>query len=57
VKSRSITYVEGTGRLVAPNAVEVDGKRYEGRNVVLATGSYAKSLPGARGRRPAGRDQ
>jgi dihydrolipoamide dehydrogenase len=46
VKSRSITYVEGTGRLVAPNAVEVDGKRYEGRNVVLATGSYAKSLPG-----------
>jgi dihydrolipoamide dehydrogenase len=46
VKSRSITYVEGTGRLVAPNAVEVDGKRIEGRNVVLATGSYARSLPG-----------
>ncbi len=46
VKSRGITYVEGTGKLVAPNAVEVDGKRYEGRNVVLATGSYAKSLPG-----------
>jgi dihydrolipoamide dehydrogenase len=46
VKSRSITYVEGTGRLVAPNAVEVDGTRYEAPAVVLATGSYARSLPG-----------
>lgn len=46
VKSRGITYVEGTGTLVAPNAVEVDGVRYEGRNVVLATGSYSRSLPG-----------
>ena len=47
VKSReSVTYVEGTGRLVAANAVEVNGQRYEGRNVVLATGSYARTLPG-----------
>ena len=46
VKSRGVTYVEGFGRLVGPNAVEVDGTRYEGRNVVLASGSYARSLPG-----------
>jgi dihydrolipoamide dehydrogenase len=47
VRSRKITYVEGTGRLVAPDAVEVDGHRYTGRRaVVLATGSYAKTLPG-----------
>jgi len=46
VKSRKITYVEGIGRLVSPTAVEVDGQRYEGRHVVLATGSTAKSLPG-----------
>lgn len=46
VSSRGITYVEGSGRFVAPNAVEVDGRRYTGRAVVLATGSYAKSLPG-----------
>ncbi len=46
VKSRAIEYVEGFGRLVAPNAVEVDGKRYEGKNIVLATGSFARSLPG-----------
>ena len=46
VKSRKITYVEGTGKLVSPAAVEVDGQRYEGRHIVLATGSVPKSLPG-----------
>ncbi len=46
VKSRKITYVEGAGRLVSPTAVEVDGQRYEGRHVVLATGSVPKTLPG-----------
>ncbi|MDQ1747955.1 MAG: dihydrolipoamide dehydrogenase, partial [Frankiaceae bacterium] len=47
VKSRNITVVEGTGKLVAPNAVEVDGTRYEAsKAVVLATGSYSRSLPG-----------
>jgi dihydrolipoamide dehydrogenase len=46
VKSRDITYIEGEGRLVAPNTVEVAGVQYVGRNVVLATGSYARSLPG-----------
>jgi dihydrolipoamide dehydrogenase len=46
VSSRGVRCVEGTGRFVAPNAVDVDGQRYTGRAVVLATGSYAKSLPG-----------
>jgi len=46
VKSRAITYVEGEGKLVSPTAVEVDGRRYEGRHVLLATGSYARTLPG-----------
>ncbi|MDT4986655.1 MAG: dihydrolipoamide dehydrogenase [Micromonosporaceae bacterium] len=46
IKSRTIVYVEGEGRLVAPNTVEVNGERYVGRNIVLATGSYSKSLPG-----------
>ncbi|MDM4720085.1 dihydrolipoyl dehydrogenase [Micromonospora sp. WMMA1363] len=44
--NKAITVVEGHGRLVAPNTVEVNGKRYTGRNIVLASGSYAKSLPG-----------
>ncbi|MFN8183417.1 MAG: dihydrolipoyl dehydrogenase [Candidatus Nanopelagicales bacterium] len=46
VKGRDITYVTGTGRLVAKDAVEVDGRTYRGRAVVLGTGSYARSLPG-----------
>lgn len=46
VRSRGVTLVEGHGRLVAPDAVEVDGVRWTGRHVVLATGSYARSLPG-----------
>jgi len=46
VKSRNITFVEGHGRLVAKDTVEVNGERYTGTNVVLATGSYAKTLPG-----------
>ena len=46
VKSRNVTFVEGAGRLVGPRTVEVNGEQYTGTNVVLATGSYAKSLPG-----------
>ncbi|MFB8229547.1 dihydrolipoyl dehydrogenase [Cellulosimicrobium sp. NPDC055967] len=46
VASRGITFVEGHGRLVSQDTVEVDGTRYTGRHVVLATGSYSRSLPG-----------
>ncbi len=46
VKSRNITYIEGHGRLVSKDTVEVNGEKYTGKNVVLATGSYAKTLPG-----------
>jgi len=46
VKSRNITYVEGHGKLVSKNQVEVNGVVYTGKNVVLATGSYPRTLPG-----------
>src|SRR3954463_12871352 len=47
VKQRKVEVVEGTGKLVAPNAVEGDGTRYEAtKAVVLASGSYSRSLPG-----------
>jgi len=46
IKSRAITVVEGYGRLTGPNTVEVDGQTLTGEHVVLATGSYARSLPG-----------
>ncbi|MCU1617466.1 MAG: bfmBC [Frankiales bacterium] len=46
IKAHKIEYVEGEGRLVSPTAVQVGDRTYEGRHVLLATGSYARSLPG-----------
>jgi dihydrolipoamide dehydrogenase len=46
VKSRGIEVVEGEGRLVGPKTVQVGTDTYTGTNVVLATGSYSRSLPG-----------
>jgi dihydrolipoamide dehydrogenase len=46
LKQDKITVVAGSGKLVAQDAVEVDGQRYVGRNIILATGSYSRSLPG-----------
>ena len=46
VKSRNITFIEGHGKLVAKDTVEVNGTKYTGKNIVLATGSYAKTRPG-----------
>ena len=46
VNSRSITYVEGHGKLISKDSIEVNGQTYTGKNIVLATGSYAKTLPG-----------
>ncbi|MDQ2585807.1 dihydrolipoyl dehydrogenase [Saccharothrix yanglingensis] len=45
-KANKVTLVEGAGTFVGDKTVEVNGDRYTGRNVVLATGSYARSLPG-----------
>ena len=46
IKARKITFVTGEGKLTGPNTVTVDGETYTGRNIVLATGSEPKSLPG-----------
>ncbi|WP_067175972.1 dihydrolipoyl dehydrogenase [Microtetraspora niveoalba] len=46
IKSKKITVVEGEGRLAGPGRVVVGDQVFEGRNVVLATGSVPKSLPG-----------
>ncbi|UOQ89303.1 dihydrolipoyl dehydrogenase [Agromyces endophyticus] len=46
LKARGITVVEGEGRLVSSNTVQVGDDRYVGKNVLLATGSYSRSLPG-----------
>ncbi len=46
VKQRGVTVFEGEGRLVAPNTIAVNGHRLVGKKVVLASGSYSKTLPG-----------
>jgi dihydrolipoamide dehydrogenase len=46
VKARGITVVTGEGRLEAGPAVRVGGDLYRGRDVILATGSYSRTLPG-----------
>jgi dihydrolipoamide dehydrogenase len=46
VGSKNITVVSGEGRLTAPKTVTVNGDSYTGTNIVLATGSYSRSLPG-----------
>ena len=46
VNSKNITVVAGEGRLTGPKTVTVNGDNYTGANVILATGSYSKSLPG-----------
>jgi dihydrolipoamide dehydrogenase len=46
VKGRGITVLEGTGRLTGPGEVSVDGTSYSAEHVVLASGSYPRTLPG-----------
>ncbi|MEE1617367.1 dihydrolipoyl dehydrogenase [Brachybacterium sp. J153] len=50
VKSRKVEYVEGFGRLTGKNTVEVEtaeGTRtLTGKNIILASGSFSKSIPG-----------
>lgn len=46
VKGRGITVIQGEGRLSSPTTVTVAGRQVRGTHVVLATGSYPKTLPG-----------
>ncbi len=46
VKARGITVVSGEGRLEDGRSVRVGEDLYRGTDVVLATGSYSRSLPG-----------
>lgn len=50
LKQRNVTTIYGFGRLDGPNTVVVDTddgeERIEGRNVLFATGSHARSIPG-----------
>ena len=45
-RKNKVTWLKGTGRISAPDTVEVDGKSYTTRNIVIATGSQSVPLPG-----------
>ena len=46
IKQRGITVVEGFGKLTSPTTVLVGERTLTGKNIVLASGSYSRSLPG-----------
>jgi dihydrolipoamide dehydrogenase len=46
IRARGIWVIEGEGRLVSPTTVQVGEDTFVGTNVILATGSYSRSLPG-----------
>jgi pyruvate/2-oxoglutarate dehydrogenase complex dihydrolipoamide dehydrogenase (E3) component len=48
-RSKGIAVALGTARFVGKDKVEVDGKRYQGRKIVIATGSRPRklSIPGS----------
>src|SRR5918992_2307146 len=46
IKTRGITVLRGTAKLLAGPAVEVDGARIEATDVVIASGSRPRLLPG-----------
>lgn len=46
VKSKDITVVAGEGRMVGAKAIQVGDDLYIGTNLILASGSYSRSLPG-----------
>jgi dihydrolipoamide dehydrogenase len=46
IKARGITTIQGTGKLISATTVQVGEDTVTGKNVVLATGSYPKTIPG-----------
>jgi dihydrolipoamide dehydrogenase len=46
IKTRGITVIEGEGKLSSATTVQVGDDTLTGKNIILATGSYSRSLPG-----------
>src|SRR5690625_1308234 len=46
VAARKVDYIEGWGTLTGPDTVTVGDRVLKAKNIILASGSYAKSLPG-----------
>src|SRR5262249_34251624 len=46
MKKNKVDWIKGWGTVKGPGKVEVGGQIYETRNIVLATGSEARMMPG-----------
>jgi dihydrolipoamide dehydrogenase len=46
VSSKNITVVAGEGRMAGPRTIQVGDDYYTGENIVLASGSFSRTLPG-----------
>ncbi|MEM8875321.1 MAG: dihydrolipoyl dehydrogenase [Planctomycetota bacterium] len=45
-KKNKITHLEGHGKIAGPGKVEVEGKTYSAKNILIATGSEPIEIPG-----------
>jgi len=46
IKARGVTTIAGDGKVTGPTTVQVGDTTVTGKHLVLATGSYSRSLPG-----------
>ncbi|MSS83524.1 dihydrolipoyl dehydrogenase [Actinomycetaceae bacterium WB03_NA08] len=46
LSSRGVEVIHGWGRVTSPTTVDVEGRIITGKNLILASGSYSRSLPG-----------
>lgn len=46
VSSKNVTVVSGEGRMAGPRTIQVGDDYYTGENLILASGSYSRTLPG-----------
>jgi dihydrolipoamide dehydrogenase len=46
LKARGITTIDGVGKLTSPTTIQLADGTITGKHIVLATGSYSRSLPG-----------
>lgn len=45
-KKNKVDYIQGFGKITGSETVEVEGKKYTAKNIVIATGSEVTTLPG-----------
>lgn len=45
-KKNKITYIIGTGKIISKDQVECEGKRYQTKHIIIATGSDSINIPG-----------